>query len=113
MAKVPYEKHIFVCINQRDADHPRGDCASKGGVDLHANLKQLVRDRLPGAPIRVNKAGCLDTCECGVSMVVYPDGVWYGQVNESDLEEIVESHLKDGKVVERLVSDGRPPLKDD
>ena len=79
MAKVPYEKHIFVCINQRDADHPRGDCASKGGVDLHANLKQLVRDRLPGAPIRVNKAGCLDTCECASVWLSTPTGYGMGR----------------------------------
>ncbi|MCA8940481.1 MAG: (2Fe-2S) ferredoxin domain-containing protein [Planctomycetes bacterium] len=102
MAEIPFERHVFVCINERPAGHARGDCASKGATDLHGRLKALCTQAGLGGRVRINKAGCLDTCECGVSMVVYPDAVWYGFVSDDDLEEIVRSHLVGGKAVERL-----------
>ncbi len=58
----------------------------------------------PGG-VRVNKAGCLDRCEEGPVAVVYPEGVWYTYVDAHDIDEIVDSHLRDGKVVERLLLD--------
>ncbi len=54
--------------------------------------------------MRVNKAGCLDRCAAGPVAVVYPEGVWYSYVDEQDIEEIVTSHLRDGVVVERLLT---------
>lgn len=65
-------------------------------------MKQLVGRHGIGATVRVNTAGCLDQCEHGVTVVVYPEGVWYGFVREEDVAEIVESHLVGGRPVERL-----------
>ena len=98
-----YEKHVFVCINKREDGHPRGCCADKGSVDLHANLKQKIKDLKLAQTIRVNKAGCLEACEYGPSIVIYPEEIWYGGVSEEDLDEIIESHIKNNKPVERLL----------
>ena len=98
--------HVFVCLNQRAADNPKGCCASKGSMQMFTKLKMTVRERLPNASIRVNRAGCLDLCERGAALVVYPEGVWYGGVTADDVDEIVESHLLNGRPVERLVVRG-------
>ena len=102
MSAGPYERHVFVCLNERDPDHPRGCCAASGSRDIHARLKELSKERGLRHSVRVNKAGCLDTCERGPSIVVYPENVWYGGVTLGDVEEIVESHLVNGLPVERL-----------
>ncbi len=100
MAK--YERHIFVCENERPADDPRGCCKDKGGVELRAAFKAaLERHRLRGA-VRANKAGCLDACPYGATVVVYPEAVWYGGVTVDDVEEIIQSHIIGGNPVERL-----------
>ena len=98
----PYERHLFVCLNERPADHPRGCCHALGGAEVHAHLKALVKQRGLKGRVRANKAGCLDFCEQGVTIVVYPDNVWYGGVKLEDAEEIVDEHLVAGRVVERL-----------
>ena len=98
-----FTRHIFVCINQRPKDDPRGCCAARGSERLHAFFKQEVkRFNLKGI-VRANKAGCLDHCDLGPSVVIYPEGVWYWVGNEADVTEIVEEHLEKGKMVERLV----------
>lgn len=97
----PYERQVFVCTNRRPDGSPRGCCASKGGDELRLALKkELDAQEVKG--VRANGAGCLDACERGMAMVVYPEGVWYGPVTKDDLQEIVSSHLKGGVVVERL-----------
>ncbi len=97
-----YEHHVFFCQNRRD-DGRR--CCGGAGTDA---LAGYAKDRVkalglagPGK-VRVNRAGCLDRCEQGPVAVVYPEGVWYTYVDRSDIDEIVESHLRDGKPVERL-----------
>ena len=98
----PYEKHVFVCINQRDPLDPKGCCSAKGSQEIRARLKDAVaRAGLKGR-IRVNAAGCLDQCAHGVTIVVYPEAVWYGHVTLEDVDEIVRSHLVEGRPVERL-----------
>ncbi len=105
MAQVPYRMHVLVCQNQRPDGHPRGDCASRGAASVLAALKAGTKAQgLSG--VRVNGSGCLDTCEQGVSVVVYPEGVWYGAVQESDVPEIVVKHVVAGCPVERLRIDG-------
>jgi (2Fe-2S) ferredoxin len=94
--------HIFVCTNERAPDHPRGCCKAKGAEDLVAAFKaELSSQGLAGA-VRAQKAGCLDVCEAGAAVVIYPEGVWYGRVTSADVSEIVRSHLVEGKPVERL-----------
>jgi (2Fe-2S) ferredoxin len=93
---------VFICLNQREAGHPRGDCTSKGSPDVLARFKQRVEELKLKPRIRAQKSGCLDTCETGVSVVVYPEAVWYKGVTVDDVDEIVESHLVNGVPVERL-----------
>lgn len=99
----PYERHVFVCTNSRPPDHPRACCAAKGSEEIREKMKALVKARGLAARVRVNSAGCLDHCESGVSIVVYPENVWYGRVTAADVEEIVTRHLEGGHPVERLV----------
>ena len=101
------QAHVFVCTNERPAEDPRGCCKGKGSEELLAKLKEAVKTKKLNTQVRVQKAGCLDTCEEGPSVVVYPEGVWYGRVQVSDVEEIVQSHLLDGKPVERLKMPGK------
>jgi (2Fe-2S) ferredoxin len=97
-----FERHVFVCINSRPADAPRPSCAADGKSDLHTQLQQLTRAAGLGATVRINKSGCLDQCEHGPTVVVYPEGVWYGRVQPEDAAEIVAEHLLAGRPVERL-----------
>ena len=98
----PYQRHVFVCTNRRPDGHPKGCCASKGSEQVREKLKSEVGKRGLSKAVRVNAAGCLDACEHGVSVVVYPEGVWYGHVTAEDVSELVEEHLAGGRPVERL-----------
>src|SRR5687768_994011 len=98
----PYECHVFVCTNRRPDGHPRGSCAAKGSEPLRDRLKSEVGKRGLAGKIRVNAAGCLDTCEEGISIVVYPEATWYGRVTEADVPELVDEHLVGKAPVERL-----------
>ncbi len=97
-----YERHVFVCTNVREAGHPRGCCAAKDSPKVRELLKAEVEKRGLKKRVRVNQAGCLDQCEHGVTVVVYPEQVWYGFVKPEDVAEIVEQHLLGGQPVERL-----------
>jgi (2Fe-2S) ferredoxin len=105
-----FQRHVFVCINERSADHPKGSCKAKGGVDVRDCLKKELKARGISKDIRANNAGCLDQCEHGVSVVVYPEQVWYGGVTVDDIPELVEKHLVGGEVVERLLQPDQPHL---
>ncbi len=98
----PFERHIFVCCNQRPPDHPRGCCDPDADDHLQKAFKKVLADRGLTRRIRANRSGCLDQCEHGPTVVVYPDGVWYGGVTEADVSEIVDSHIAGGVPVERL-----------
>ena len=97
-----YEHHVFVCLNKRDGEPA---CADHDAQAAFARCKQQVKAAglLGPGGVRVNKAGCLDRCAGGPVAVVYPQGIWYSYVDLHDIDEIVESHLKRGKVVERLL----------
>jgi (2Fe-2S) ferredoxin len=105
-----FQRHVFVCINERPADHPRGCCKAKGGVAVRDALKSELTKRGLSKRIRANNSGCLDQCEQGVTVVVYPEQVWYGHVTPADIAEIVEQHLIGGQVVERLLLPDQPHL---
>ncbi|MDQ3366521.1 MAG: (2Fe-2S) ferredoxin domain-containing protein [Myxococcota bacterium] len=105
-----FQRHVFVCTNERAADHPRGCCKARGGVEVRDRLKSELTKRGLSQTIRANTAGCLDQCEQGVTMVVYPEQVWYGAVTVEDVQEIVEQHLIGGEVVTRLLLPEQPHL---
>ena len=98
-----YKHHIFFCLNQRD--NGQSCCALQGAQDAFDHCKTQVKSAGLAGPggVRVNKAGCLDRCAAGPVAVVYPEAVWYTFVDKADIDEIVESHLKNGKRVERLL----------
>ena len=96
-----YDIHVFCCVNQRPSDHPRGSCAELGSVDLQARMKDRAKE-LGIEGIRINKAGCLNRCELGPAVVVYPEGIWYSVKTPEDVEEVLQSHILGGDPVERL-----------
>jgi (2Fe-2S) ferredoxin len=98
-----FEKHIFVCGNQRPPGNPRGCCDPSGQAKLQKLFKQKLAERGLKGKVRANQSGCLDQCEHGPNVVVYPEAVWYGHVTEADVDEIVETHIIGGKPVERLM----------
>lgn len=97
----PFARHVFVCTNRRPDGSPKGCCASKGGDEVRLALKNAL-DAAGVKGIRVNQSGCLDACEKGVAVVVYPEGVWYQGVKVEDAPELVARHLQGGEPVERL-----------
>ena len=100
MAK--FQRHVFTCINRRSADSPKGCCAARGGADVAAALKSKLYERGYKRVVRANKAYCLDQCAHGVTMVVYPEAVWYGGVTLADVDELFDEHVLNGRPVERL-----------
>lgn len=105
-----FQRHVFVCVNERAADHPRGSCKAKGSPEVRDALKKALAARGLKSEVRANNAGCLDQCEHGVTVVVYPEQVWYGGVTVADVEEIVDRHVIGGEVVERLLLPDQPHL---
>lgn len=97
-----YERHIFFCLNQRTGGED--SCTNHQAQEGFDRCKAQVKAAGLAGPgrVRVNKAGCLDRCAAGPVAVVYPEAVWYSYVDAQDIDEIVESHLKNGQVVERL-----------
>jgi (2Fe-2S) ferredoxin len=97
-----FERHIFVCLNRRAPGHPRGCCAEKGSDAVRAAFKAALAEAGLKGRVRANEAGCLDQCEHGPTVVVYPEQVWYGFVKPEDVAEIVREHIVGGRPVERL-----------
>ncbi|MBI4605465.1 MAG: (2Fe-2S) ferredoxin domain-containing protein, partial [Planctomycetes bacterium] len=87
-----FRHHIFICTNTRAPGHPRGCCNPDGTARLRERFKSEVKRRDLSATVRANAAGCLDQCEHGPNVVVYPEGIWYGNVQLEDVDEILESH---------------------
>jgi (2Fe-2S) ferredoxin len=97
-----YEHHVFFCCNQRDGGE--ACCADRGAKDMRAYAKDRVKALKLNGPgkVRINSAGCLDRCEEGPVIVVYPEEIWYTYVDRSDIDEIIDEHLVHGRIVERL-----------
>ena len=98
-----YQRHVFFCVNQREP----------GAVCCNNHDAQAMRDYAKGRikslrldtknkRVRINNAGCLDRCNEGPVIVIYPEDIWYTYVDKEDIDEIIEEHLKNGRVVERL-----------
>ena len=97
-----FQHHLFFCLNERS--NGENCCAQHGAQGLFDFAKRRIKELgLAGVgQVRVNKAGCLDRCDHGPVMVIYPAGVWYTVIDTSDIEEIIQTHLIQGKIVERL-----------
>lgn len=98
-----YERHIFFCQNQRS--NGEDCCADHGASEAYAYCKERIKAEGLNQPgkVRVNKAGCLNRCAGAPVAVVYPEGIWYTYLDNEDIDEIIEQHLKGGRVVERLL----------
>lgn len=96
-----YQHHIFCCTNERPEGHPRGSCKHRGAEDLRNYFKARLKESgIEGT--RVNTAGCLDRCELGPVVVIYPEGTWYTVASRADVDEIIHEHMTHGRIVERL-----------
>jgi (2Fe-2S) ferredoxin len=98
-----FQRHLFICTHERESNDPKGSCKHRGSEELASQFKKKLYDQGLKRVVRANKAGCLDQCARGCVMVVYPENVWYGGVTLNDVDEIIEEHIKNGRVVERLV----------
>ncbi|WP_417711781.1 (2Fe-2S) ferredoxin domain-containing protein [Roseibium aggregatum] len=97
-----YTRHIFACHTQRAPTHPRGSCGASGAMPLWERLtNKLSAEQL--TDVGFTASGCLGFCSAGPLMVIYPEGIWYRPTEPEDIDEIVEKHLKNGQLVERLV----------
>ena len=103
-----FKQHVFVCLNERDPADPKGCCKHRGSEKIFAFLKgATAKLGLKGA-IRINRAGCMDHCEFGPTVVIYPEGIWYRLQTVEDAREVLDSHIINGKVVARLLIDNIP-----
>lgn len=97
-----YRRHVFCCTNERPPGDPRGCCSEKDAVKLRTYLKNQAK-KFGLDDVRINAAGCLDRCELGPTIVIYPEGIWYTYKTRDDLDEILRVHLIEGGRVERLL----------
>ncbi len=97
-----YAAHLFVCCNRRPDGHPRGSCAAAGSEKLRDYMKVRAKE-LGLSKVRVNMAGCLDRCEDGPCMVIYPEGVWYKIATTADVDAVLDSHVIRGERLQALM----------
>ena len=97
-----FERHVFVCLNERPADDPRGCCSARGSEAVFKALK-IATARAGLRHVRINRAGCMDHCPHGPAVVVYPEAAWYRLRTPADAERVVQQHLVGGAVAEDLL----------
>ena len=95
--------HIFICTSCRMNGQQKGYCFQKGSVDIVQKFMQEIEDRDLSGDVVINNTGCFGICEKGPVMVVYPEGVWYGNVTADDVERIFNEHIEGGKPVKDLM----------
>ena len=98
-----FEKHLFICENKRPNDNPKGCCFDRGSSAIREEFKKRIAELGLKAEIRASSSGCLDACEFGAAIVVYPEQIWYGGVKLEDVEEIIQSHLINNQPIKRLM----------
>ena len=98
----PFTHHLFICGNCRAEGHPRGSCDPEGQGALKQAFKNALTKRGLRPQVRANHAGCLDQCELGPAVVIYPQEIWYGGVTLSDVDRIVEQTIIKGEVITEL-----------
>lgn len=99
----PFKSHIFICCNTREPGHPRGCCNPDASDELRNRFKVEVQKHRLSTTVRANKSGCLDQCELGPTVVIYPAGVWYGGVTVDDVSRIVSETVIGGRVIDELL----------
>ncbi len=97
-----YRLHVFCCTNVRDASDPRGCCDARGGTALRNYMKARAK-KMGIDKVRINASGCLDRCELGPTLVIYPEGVWYRCDSREDVDAVLEEHVVGGRPVARLM----------
>ncbi len=97
-----YDKHIFICVNQRAAGAPRKSCGEAHGMEIVEAFKKKLKEKKLSIKLRAQKSGCLDICDFGQTLVVYPEGIFYVGVSLNDVDEIIEEHIVNNRIVERL-----------
>lgn len=103
-----FDAHVFVCCNRRPEGHPRGSCAARGSERLRDYMKARAKE-LGLRRVRINTAGCLDRCELGPCVVIYPEGVWYRVGSPEDVDAVLERHIAVGGRVPQLALPEAPP----
>ncbi len=98
-----FTHHIFICCNRREPGHSRGCCDPEGNERLRELFKAEVKRRGLGPLVRANSAGCLEQCELGPTVVIYPQGIWYGGVRPEDVPRILEETIGQGRILEDLL----------
>lgn len=101
-----FQAHLFVCCNRRPDGHPRGSCAASGSEKLRDYMKARAKE-LGLRSLRVNSAGCLDRCELGPCLVIYPEGVWYRLGSTQDVDTVLQTHLVEGRRATALMLPAR------
>lgn len=102
MEKPIFDKHIFICTNQRADGAPRRSCGEHNGMTIVEEFRRILKERKLPLRIRAQKSGCLDICDFGQTVAVYPEGVFYVNVQIADVAEIIEEHIANNRPVERL-----------
>ncbi len=97
------QKHVFVCVQNRPPEHPRGSCASRGGDEVIREFAQQFDQKGLFGQFQLTSTGCLGPCDSGANLLVYPEGVMYAGVKAADVSEIIDEHLLQDKPVERLL----------
>ncbi|MGZ4035552.1 MAG: (2Fe-2S) ferredoxin domain-containing protein [Bacteroidia bacterium] len=97
-----YDKHIFICVNQRAEGAPRRSCGEAHGMEIVDSFKKKLKELNLPIKLRAQKAGCLDICDFGQTVAIYPEGIFYVGVELSDVDEIINEHIINNRVVERL-----------
>lgn len=99
----PFTHHIFICCNRREPGHRRGCCNPDGSDELRNRFKAELQRRQLGPLVRANFAGCLDQCEQGPTVVIYPQAIWYGGVRPADVPRIIDETILAGRILPDLL----------
>jgi (2Fe-2S) ferredoxin len=95
-----FEKHIFICANQKAEG--KACCGEKNGLELIEKFREVLNEKGLKGKVRAQKSGCLDACNFGPALVIYPEGTYYGHIKLEEVERIVNEHVIGGKVIEEL-----------
>jgi (2Fe-2S) ferredoxin len=97
-----YQKHVFICQHRRSSESGKKSCGRSGSAELRNALKKQITSLGLNTKIRINVSGCLGHCEQGPAMVIYPQGTWYGNIQQSDLNNILNQSILGNRIIERL-----------